>query len=101
MTDPWDEIRRVVGTSFDGLDVYRQTCFNRHDDDCPCTGSPVPDWTDVYAPCPACSKRHAWRECYPDRDVRPEGIGEAMHRHEEVSRLSRDAYYAARPREAP
>jgi hypothetical protein len=98
MTDPvnlFEGLAGAAGTSLDGLDVYRQTCGNRHDDGCACTGSVVDSLDDMWAPCPKCSRRHRWNECYPNRDMRPDGVGESMHRHEEASRLSRDAYFSA------
>ena len=84
----------AAGTSLDGLDVYRQTCGNRHDDGCTCTGSVVESLDDMWAPCPTCAKRHRWNECYPDRDTRPVGILGKCEAHESASRRARDRFFS-------
>lgn len=94
------EFAGAAGTSLDGLDVYRQTCGNWHDDGCRCTGSLVESLDDMWAPCPTCSKRHRWNECYPLRDSRPPHVVGLIEQHEAASRRSRDAYFAARKEQA-
>lgn len=68
MSDPLEALRAATGGAYDHMDVFRFTCWNRHDEDCACTGSVVLDLDDCYdagkwwphrGPCACCGGRDA------------------------------------------
>ena len=43
MSDRWEQLREAAGGAWDGIDVMRWTCRERHDEGCACTGIPNDD----------------------------------------------------------